>query len=106
MSRKIENPIVILNAAAADVAQANGTWNSIERVDQVFFDIQIVGTATVTLDFALNNNNSTVVTQNNFTANNQVVLDDPMGQVRAWSNGVSTNESAVVTMRRIFFHQR
>jgi hypothetical protein len=105
MSRTIEKTQIILNANAADVAQANGTWHNLEGCDQILFDIQFVGNGTVSLDFDLHNNNA-ATSQSNYTANAQVVLDDPMGQVRAWSNGIAANESAVVNMRRIFWNVR
>lgn len=105
MSRKIGPNVTILAASAADVAQNNATWYNIEGPDQVFFDIAFTGNGTVTLDFdQLNGNNAT--SQSNYTANAQVVLDDPMGQVRSWSNGIAGGEAATVKMRRIFWNSR
>lgn len=105
MSKTIEAPIVILNQAAADIAAANATWHSVDGADQVIFEISVTGTANATLDFDLMNSNS-VSSNNTFTASNSYVLDDPAGQVRAWSDGVGANEAAVIKMRRVFFNQR
>ena len=105
MSRQIENSKTILSASAADVAAANATWYDIEGPDQIAFDIQITGAVNVKLDFDLHNNNS-ASSQSEYTANAQVVLDDPMGQVRAFCNNCGAGEAATVKMRRIFHNQR
>ena len=105
MSKSIGESITILNANAADVAAANSTWYSVERADEVMLDIQITGTANCTIEQDLHNGN-TATFNNTYNSSNQVVLDDPMGQIRASSNNVGVGEAVVVKMRKVFFNRR
>lgn len=105
MSRTVEESITILSASGADVAAANASWHNIEGPDQVMFDIQITGTANAHLGYDLHNNNSELTTTD-INSNNQLTLDDPMGQVRAYSNNCGVGDAIVIKMRRVYFNRR
>lgn len=105
MARTIDNPTTICNTSAADVAQDAAAYYDFKGCDQALFIVDITGTATVTLDFDLNGDGS-IIMQEEFTSDDQKVLDDPAGRVRAWTNGVGGGEAAVVYMRRIYHHNR
>lgn len=105
MSQTAEQAITIINTAGADVAQNNGTWYNVNDCDKVLFQIDIVGTADAKIDLDPMGGNSAGSTLT-YSANNSYVLDDPAGQIRAWSNGVAANESVTVKMRRIYFNRR
>jgi len=105
MSRTIGPPITLLSTADADVDQNNASWVSLEGPDEVLFDLAIVGANTATLDFS-HLKDGVVSSNNAFTANNSLLVTSPVGNVRVWSNNIAANESAVVTMIKIYHDNR
>lgn len=105
MSKTIGPTTTILNATDADVAAANSTWYSVDGPDEVVIDIQITGTANCTIEQSLQGNN-TATFNNTYNSSNQVVLDDPCGQIRASSNNVAANESVIVQIRKVYKNGR
>jgi len=105
MARTIDAPTTILNTVAADVDQGDAVYYDFKGCDQALFSIDITGTLDVTLDFDLNGDGS-VIMQETFSSDDQKILDDPAGRVRAWTNGCGAAEAAVVYMRRIYHHNR
>lgn len=102
MSKRISQNTIILNADAADVAENDAVYHSIEGWDEVLFSVDITGTVTVTLDFDINGD-GTVIVQEAFTSDSQKILDDPSGRVKAWCSGCGAEEAAVVYMRKKYF---
>lgn len=105
MSQHIGPSLTICNAANADVAAANASWYDAKYADKLVFNITITGTANATLDFDFSGNNVASNSQT-FNNSNQLVLDDPCKQVRAYSNNVGANEAVLVEMQRIYFNRR
>jgi len=101
MSKRIEPTISILPTSTSNLAAANSTWFDSEGADKLFFDVTIVGTANAHLDLDYHNANAATATLT-YTANGQYIIDDPVGKVRAWCDGVGANSSARIRMRRIF----
>ena len=105
MSRRIVTSVPILNIIG-NVSSANATAYNLDGCDQAIFSIDKIGNnATIYLDFDLNGDN-TVVVQESFTADDQKVLDDPCGKVKAWCSGATAGEGAKVYMRKVYWQQR
>lgn len=100
--RKVTASKTILSTSAADVAQNDATLYDIEGADQVLVDVQITGTLTCTIDFDIHGDASSIA-QQEFTSSSQYVQDDPMGNIRAWTNGCGGGESCTVKIRSVFF---
>jgi hypothetical protein len=105
MSRLASNVQTILNASG-NVTANNATYYSIDGCDQVMFTIDKTGSnVNIHLNFDLNGDDSIIV-QENFTTDDQKVLDDPMGRVKAWCDGWSAGETAKVYMRKVYWQER